>query len=768
MVDIAIITAKAEEYKAVYDLLESPQLWPGTAQEPRLYSWTQGIVRKRDDDKVYRVVLAVTQEQGNVSAALAVEKTVRQFAPRYTVFVGIAGSLYKRVTHGDVVVANYVWGYEYGRIEETGAFQPRHLFTEATDTALKTSAATFDQVNPGWREAVGFKPGQENAYPTVEFGGIASGEKVIESVTGEFAQAVLNADRDLTAVEMEAYGTAQAIRLLRETRPIGLMVVRGISDMPIGVAEPPTQEIPTETMQPEKRNAFSAVKLSGEQTRQLQQALLSACPNEGTLRMFVRTGLEENLDAIVGGMNLSEMVFNLIVWAESRGRLKDLIEKAYQENPLNPSLRSFAASQFGGQTEQLPLSAGRTETNQNMRRQWTAYAAKAAAVFTVSFIQSHFPFEPSAGMEIGITDVAPPPQIAQTDLETERASLQIPRSTAQAETWEMPGGTLSPESPYYVERDLDRVVCTLLQQPGVTLTIKGARQMGKSSLLLRALRTAEVVEKRYVSLDFSLFDAAALADRERFFRQFCVRLTRTLKLENRLDAYWDPDLSLAERCTEYMSLYVLETLETPLVLAMDEVETIQTTEFRNEFFTMLRFWHNSRADKSMPVWRRLDLVIVTSTEPYLLITNVNQSPFNVGETVELEDFDAGQMTVLNRMHHSPLDAHQEAELFFLLHGHPYLTRLAFYLLVTGQITVAELFATAASDNGPFREHLRYHLFQLQTNMDLVKGMQQILTGRGLPNAQILFRLQSAGLIYRESDGVSPRCRIYADYFGRYL
>lgn len=79
---------------------------------------------------------------------------------------------------------------------------------------------------------------------------------------------------------------------------------------------------------------------------------------------------------------------------------------------------------------------------------------------------------------------------------------------------------------------------------------------------------------------------------------------------------------------------------------MDEVEVVFDTKFRSDFFGMLRSWHNNWA--ATPIWKPLDLVLVTSTEPYQLIEDLNQSPFNVGQVIELVDFDGDQVTDLNR------------------------------------------------------------------------------------------------------------------------
>ena len=47
-----------------------------------------------------------------------------------------------------------------------------------------------------------------------------------------------------------------------------------------------------------------------------------------------------NLEAIATA-NLTEVVSNLIEWAEEQGRLEELLIAARKENPGNPALRKF-------------------------------------------------------------------------------------------------------------------------------------------------------------------------------------------------------------------------------------------------------------------------------------------------------------------------------------------------------------------------------------------------------------------------------------------
>jgi predicted MPP superfamily phosphohydrolase len=84
-------------------------------------------------------------------------------------------------------------------------------------------------------------------------------------------------------------------------------------------------------------------KLSGPQLAEFQRTLLSAFPDTASIVEMTRFHLGENLAAIATG-NLRTVVFELLVWAQSRGRLGDLLLAAVRYNPGNPDLRRLAAS----------------------------------------------------------------------------------------------------------------------------------------------------------------------------------------------------------------------------------------------------------------------------------------------------------------------------------------------------------------------------------------------------------------------------------------
>src|SRR4051812_47165800 len=94
------------------------------------------------------------------------------------------------------------------------------------------------------------------------------------------------------------------------------------------------------------------MELTGTQYQQLQNALLSAFPSQTALAQMVRFRLNQVLSQIADGSNDTERVFNLIGWAETNGKLDNLIDGALAANPDNDTLRTVV-----GQLRPAPEAA---------------------------------------------------------------------------------------------------------------------------------------------------------------------------------------------------------------------------------------------------------------------------------------------------------------------------------------------------------------------------------------------------------------------------
>src|SRR5262249_57921339 len=142
-----------------------------------------------------------------------------------------------------------------------------------------------------------------------------------------------------------------------------------------------------------------------------------------------------------------------------------------------------------------------------------------------------------------------------------------------------------------------------------------------------------------------------------------------------------------------------------LVWGLDEVDRLFTCPFSNVVFGLFRSWHNERSLNPEGPWSRLTLAIAYATEAHLFITDLNQSPFNVGTRLTLEDFTLEQVAELNGRYGSPLkDETELARYFELLGGHPYLVQRGLYEMAKSSVDLTEIVAKADEDELNFRDN----------------------------------------------------------------
>ncbi|HRQ37550.1 MAG TPA: AAA-like domain-containing protein [Chloroflexota bacterium] len=326
-----------------------------------------------------------------------------------------------------------------------------------------------------------------------------------------------------------------------------------------------------------------------------------------------------------------------------------------------------------------------------------------------------------------------------------------------------PGGTVRLSDKLYIEREADNSLKRQILRPGSITTIRAARQTGKSSLLVRGIQHARQHGAKVVSLDLQRVDREHLNNPNAFLRYLADFMVRKLHLDTeRVEKIWQGTLGPQDKLTYLMEDHILGAADTPIILTIDEADRLVETNFHTDFFGLIRSWHNSTAYDE--VWEKLNIVMVISTEPYLLIANINQSPFNVGLKLYLEDFTLAQVTDLNRRHGEPIGQNGFDQFMTLLHGHPYLTRKALYTLVTGSMTWDELHRGAASDSGPFSDHLRHQLWLLRDEAALQTTLKEIIRQNRASNEMALFRLLRAGLVRGAGTLYTCRCELYQRYF----
>ncbi len=328
-----------------------------------------------------------------------------------------------------------------------------------------------------------------------------------------------------------------------------------------------------------------------------------------------------------------------------------------------------------------------------------------------------------------------------------------------------PGGAVRSTSEFYVARAEDELLRRELAKPlGTTTTIRAPRQTGKTSLLVHGIVGAAERGAKVAHIDLQALDDDSLASMDSCLNVIAKLMLRKLRLDSgEVDKAWQAGLGAGDKLTYLMEDYVLDRVEGAIVLALDEADRILQTPYRDNFFGLLRAWHNSRAIDER--WDKLDLVLVISTEPHLLIKDVNQSPFNVGQKIRLLDFGADQVADLNRRYRSPLAEGDLPEVMAFLHGHPYLTHRLLYTLVTQEHTWAGLRKVATSEQGPFGDHLRRYAWLVHDQADLREALRGILLHGECGDPVAYYRLLQSGLIIGETrEKCQFRCELYEAYF----
>ena len=327
----------------------------------------------------------------------------------------------------------------------------------------------------------------------------------------------------------------------------------------------------------------------------------------------------------------------------------------------------------------------------------------------------------------------------------------------------------------YIERPLIEEKCyKAIVQPGAMIRIKAPQRMGKTLLLEKLLDYARQQGYQTAKLDLKLVDINILSDLKTFLQWLCIDVSDSLEIELQLDKYWQDIYGLNKNCTRYFQKCILPLSERPLVLAIDNFERLfEYPDIFPQFCLLLRGWYETakQGDRIGNVWKKLRLVIVHSTEAYPDL-DINHSPFNVGELIELPEFNLQQVIELAQQYelNGQLGEQGYIELRRLVGGHPYLVQQALVNLKSQQVTLEELLRIAPTEQGIFSNHLRQQLWTLQHNSQLEKAYKKVVMGNEPVrlDSEIGFKLHSLGLVKLFGNDCVPSCTLYRQYFSVHL
>ncbi len=342
------------------------------------------------------------------------------------------------------------------------------------------------------------------------------------------------------------------------------------------------------------------------------------------------------------------------------------------------------------------------------------------------------------------------------------------------------GGTLWQDAPSYLTRRADAELHDRLLA-GEYCNVLAARQMGKSSLMVRTASRLQARGIRTAIVDMSALGSGSSPDE--WFFGFLDELAAQLGLALDLPGWWRAraDNSPVQRFSQFLRDALLQEITAPIVIFVDEIDSALTTPFADDFFAAIRAASNNRA--SLPAFARLTFVLIGVARPADLIRERTRTPYNIGTHIALTDFSGPEL--------APFEAALEAAFPTLgaqiiqwvldwTGGQPYLTQKLCAALVelpgpaltsqTVDETVHRLFLGDEARRESNLRAIRDRLEASPHKSGMLETYGQLLRGRPVPDEErslAINELKLTGLVGVGTGGLLHiRNRLYREVFDR--
>ena len=224
----------------------------------------------------------------------------------------------------------------------------------------------------------------------------------------------------------------------------------------------------------------------------------------------------------------------------------------------------------------------------------------------------------------------------------------------------------------YVRRKADRQLSDSIINMGRPPYILVARQMGKTNLLIHAMRQMGNEHLLFVYVDLS----NKLPSSRDCFRNIIDTLlgTHPAKLaavKHRINLMRSMTQLAPNKEFEAEVLTVLELISAKIVFIIDEIDALIDTDYSDEIFAQIRSVYFTRIN--FPPLERITFVLSGVAEPATIIKDRKKSPFNIGEKIYLDDFDTQEYNQFLVQAGLSLSPDTQNRIFDWVSGHPRMT-----------------------------------------------------------------------------------------------
>ena len=240
------------------------------------------------------------------------------------------------------------------------------------------------------------------------------------------------------------------------------------------------------------------------------------------------------------------------------------------------------------------------------------------------------------------------------------------------------GGSLATNAKSYIVRQADKELYDALVA-GQFCYVFNCRQMGKSSLRVRAKEALEAAGFACVSIDMTSIGSQNITP-ERWYKGIAAQIWRGLNLMGKVNfkGWWQEhqDLSAVQCLGLFIEELVVNWVEAAKIfIFIDEIDSILSLDFAvDDFFALIRQFYNQRAEDKG--YHRLGFALFGVTTPSDLIYDRIRTPFNIGRAIELRGFQVGEALSLAQGLARKLSNPQAIlrEIIFWTGGQPFLTQ----------------------------------------------------------------------------------------------